>query len=100
MSTFTNSILVTGDVVADIDIYLGEGFAASVSPVDGTIVKRAPGGAALLYKILSYFAELIGASTPKVEFGFQELERGIHALINALPPHLRAYALYRLHLVA
>jgi hypothetical protein len=90
MSTFRNSILVTGDVVADTDIYLGERSAASVSPVNGTVVKIAPGGAALLHEILRQFAASIAGSAPEVEFGFQENDP------SALPPHLRAQALYRL----
>jgi hypothetical protein len=90
MSTFKNSILVTGDVVADTDVYLGERSAASVSPVDGTVVKTAPGGAALLHEILRQFATSIVGSPPEVEFGFQENDP------SALPPHLRAHALYRL----
>jgi hypothetical protein len=90
MSAFDNPILVTGDVIADTEIYLGERPGASIGPLYGTVVKVAPGGAALLHAILSRFAASIGDGAPKVRFGFQEDD------LSTLLQHLRAFAVYRL----
>src|SRR5215510_5790955 len=85
INAFENSILVTGDVIADTDIYVGERVLASNVAAEGTVIRRAPGGAALLYQLIE---KLVAGTETSATYGFNETE------LENLPPYLSAHALY------
>lgn len=87
MSDFENSILVTGDVIADTDIYVGERVLASNVAAEGTVIRRVPGGARLLHQLIEKLVTASGAETTAI-YGFNETE------LENLPPYLSAHALY------
>ncbi len=87
MSAFENSILVTGDVIADTDIYVGERVLASNVAAEGTVIRRVPGGASLLHQLIE---KMVTASRTRTRtiYGFKETK------FENLPSHLSAHALY------
>lgn len=87
MSDFENSILVTGDVIADTDIYVGERVLASNVAAEGTVIRRVPGGARLLHQLIEKLVAASGTKTSAI-YGFNETE------LENLPPYLSAHALY------
>lgn len=87
MSAFDNSILITGDVIADTDIYVGERVLASNVAAEGTVIRRVPGGARLLHQLIEKLVAASDSGTRTI-YGFKETE------LENLPTHLSAHALY------
>jgi RyR domain len=90
----SKSVLVTGDVVVDHHIYVGERLVPNAPEKTGTAEQITEGGAGLLFRIL----ESIGKKRSEgdapqnrfvVQFGFK------HDVFNKLPPALNGYALWR-----
>lgn len=81
-------ILVTGDVVLDQIVYCGSKDAPN-SYKPGTLVKSEPGGAFLVYDILSHaVASLPEEERPSIEVGVDRIQKNF-------PEALKAYALAR-----
>ena len=87
MNAFENSILVTGDVIADTDIYVGERVLASNVAAEGTVIRCVPGGARLLYQLIEKLVAASGTGT-RTKYGFKQTD------LKYLRPHLSAHALY------
>jgi DNA polymerase III delta prime subunit len=84
---FDDSILVTGDVIADTDIYVGERVLASNVAAEGTVIRCVPGGARLLFQLIEKLVAASGTGT-ETRYGFNEPE------LKKPPEYLKAHALY------
>lgn len=87
-------VLVTGDVVVDHHIYMGERFVPNAPEKTGTQEQTSEGGAGLLYRIL----EAIGKKRSESKDANKpfDVQFGLRAdIFGKLPPALNGYALWK-----
>ncbi len=90
------TVLVTGDVIIDHNIYQGKRTTPDSKESQGTTVGKNPGGAKLLYRIINEVSKEVDSNTGEetsrysVQFGLDS------ACFKKLPAHRNAYALWGL----
>ncbi|KHE91959.1 MAG: AAA family ATPase [Candidatus Scalindua rubra] len=90
------TVLVTGDVIIDHNIYQGKRVTPDSKERLGTMVVESPGGTNLLYRIISEVSKEVDSNTGdetcrySVQFGLDS------ACFKELPAHQNAYALWGL----
>lgn len=93
MSKKLKTILVTGDVIADHHLYVGERAVPNDTRKIGTLERKAEGGAGLLYRIL----EAVGKNKPADQsFHLFDVQFGLRkAVYHKLPCAFNGYALWK-----
>jgi hypothetical protein len=97
MAQNSKSVLVTGDVIVDHQIYMGGRFTPNAAEKTGTQEQTSDGGAGLLFQILEAIgkkrADISEGKEPKnpfdAQFGLAE------NIFKKLPPALNGYALWK-----
>ncbi|NQT85356.1 ATP-binding protein, partial [bacterium] len=87
MARETKTILVTGDVVVDHNIYIGQRVGPDSREKLGTRTVKSLGGAGLLHRIVEAMVAAKGDDA-EVAFGLKTVG------YNTLPPHLHCYAVW------
>jgi hypothetical protein len=84
------TLLVTGDIVLDCDLYGGVKTAATSFSEPGTSVRQELGGAVLTHKLIHAAANAEGRYISHLDLDATGLE-------TSLPPHLRSYGVWTGH---